>query len=170
LHLNVSPRQLTDPGLADEIAARCQQLGVPTERLCLELTETHLATDPNEAMEALQRLSNIGCHLALDDFGTGFSTIGWLSRFPIDTLKIDQTFVAGMATKADDRSIVRLIIQLANELNLELIAEGIETVEQENLLRELGCSNGQGYRFSRPIGAEIITARLRTLDWIPTGP
>lgn len=168
LHLNVSPRQLTDPGLADELAERCQKLGVPTDRLCLELTETHLATDPGEAMEALQRLSNIGCHLALDDFGTGFSTIGWLSRFPIDTLKIDQTFVSGMATKADDRSIVRLIIQLANELNLELIAEGIETAEQHDLLREYGCANGQGYRFSRPIGAEIITERLRSLDWIPS--
>jgi EAL domain-containing protein (putative c-di-GMP-specific phosphodiesterase class I)/GGDEF domain-containing protein len=151
LHVNLSPRQLADIELPSRVASLAEAAGVPTKHLCLELTETDLAVGPELAMEALARLSDCGVHLALDDFGTGFSTIGWLSRFPIDTLKIDQTFVAGIPNKADDVSIVRLIVELSRDLHLEVTAEGIESSEQLAMLSAFGCPLGQGYLLAKPM-------------------
>jgi diguanylate cyclase (GGDEF)-like protein len=154
MQVNVSPAQLADQFLAQKLAKHCADRGVPTSRFCLELTETDLSTDPVQAMTVLRNLRDAGFRVALDDFGTGFSTISWLSRFPIDTLKIDRTFVSGLPDKPDDVAIVKLVIQLAAELNLSVTAEGIETESQRNTLQQLGCGTGQGYLFSRPISAE----------------
>jgi EAL domain-containing protein (putative c-di-GMP-specific phosphodiesterase class I)/GGDEF domain-containing protein len=151
LHVNLSPRQLEDPNLATVLQAHCQKAGVLTNHLCLELVETDLSTDPEYATRILQTLRDVGFHLALDDFGTGFSNVSWLSRFPIDALKIDRAFVEGMSIRDGDGAIVELIINLANQLKLSVSAEGIEQPEQVMALQAFGCPLGQGYLFSVPI-------------------
>ncbi len=160
VHVNVSPQQLADPYLAQKLQQYCAREEVPTSRLCLELTETDLSTDPAQAMLVLKSLRNAGFRVALDDFGTGFSTISWLSRFPIDTLKIDRTFVNGLPDRPDDVAIVRLVIQLASELHLGVTAEGIETEPQRSMLEKFGCGTGQGFLFCRPIPPEEFQLRL----------
>jgi diguanylate cyclase (GGDEF)-like protein len=163
VHVNVSPQQLADPYLAQKLQQHCAHEHIPTSRICLELTETDLSTDPAQAMQVLKNLRDAGFRVALDDFGTGFSTISWLSRFPIDTLKIDRTFVSGLPGKADDVAIVKLVIQLANELHLDVTAEGIETEDQRSMLEQFGCGTGQGFLFCRPIPPAELQARLEVL-------
>ncbi len=160
LHVNVSPRQLENPDLAELLRSHCISAGVDPKQICVELVETTLSTDPEYASKILQTLRDVGFHLALDDFGTGFSTVSWLSRFPIDTLKIDRVFVQGLPDRIDDLAIVELIINLAKQLGLSVSAEGIETEQQVESLRALGCEFGQGYFFARPISPAEFGARL----------
>jgi diguanylate cyclase (GGDEF)-like protein len=160
LHVNLSPRQLEDPALASVLQGYCVAAGVDPSLLCLELVETDLSTDPGYASSILQTLRDVGFHLALDDFGTGFSTVSWLSRFPINALKIDKVFVQGLPGRTDDRAIVELIIKLGLQLQLAVSAEGVETDEQIESLRSLGCMLAQGYRFSRPVSADEFERAL----------
>ncbi len=154
LHVNLSPRQLEDPHLAETLREYCVAHNVPTRRFCLELVETDLSTDPEHASRVLQTLCDAGFRLALDDFGTGFSTVSWLSRFPIHALKIDRVFVQGVAEEKDDSAIVELIINLGKQLHLEVSAEGVETDEQIATLERLGCTLAQGFRFSHPVAPD----------------
>jgi diguanylate cyclase (GGDEF)-like protein len=160
LHVNLSPRQLEDPNLANVLKGYCVSAGVDPSLLCLELVETDLSTDPGYASQILQTLRDVGFHLALDDFGTGFSTVSWLSRFPINALKIDKVFVQGLPGRNDDRAIVELIINLGLQLQLAVSAEGVETDAQIESLRSLGCTLAQGYRFSHPVNAEDFETAL----------
>jgi diguanylate cyclase (GGDEF)-like protein len=162
LHVNVSPTQLADDELPARFTAACRDAAVPPAHVTLELTESALGLDPHESMAMLERLRSSGARICLDDFGTGFSTIGWLSRFPIDELKIDQSFVAGLPDKVDDVAIAKLILGLARDLSLDVTAEGVENLQQLEALRELGCQRVQGYLLSRPISAlkmqELVVA------------
>lgn len=169
LHVNLSPRQLENPNLAEVLRAHCIDASVSTNHICLELVETDLSTDPEYAAGNLQTLRDVGFHLALDDFGTGFSNVSWLSRFPIDALKIDRAFIEGMAIREGDGAIVELIINLANQLKLSVSAEGIELPEQVTALQAFGCPLGQGYLFSRPIPpADFLAMVLSQGDGVQT--
>jgi EAL domain-containing protein (putative c-di-GMP-specific phosphodiesterase class I) len=126
--------------------------GLPPERLKLEITETALMEDADDTIELVHRLKDYGLKLVIDDFGTGYSSLSYLQRLPIDTLKVDRSFVSQITSlKQDNRNIVEAIISLAHRLKMIVVAEGVETPEQYAILRRLQCEYGQGYLFSRPI-------------------
>jgi len=131
--------------------------------LCLELelTETFLMQDSKSTVVVLRALKEIGLRLALDDFGTGYSSLSYMKRFPIDTLKIDRSFVRNITTDADDASIVSAVINMGKSLHLGVVAEGVETQDQLAFLREYDCPEAQGYYFSHPLTATDFTAVLR---------
>ena len=136
--------------------------GLEPDRLCLEITESVLMEDAPAVIEALRRLKHIGVILAIDDFGTGYSSLSYLRRFPVDVLKVDQSFIDGLGPDPEDSAIVAAIVNLAETLDLEAIAEGVETPEQLERLRALGCGAAQGFLFSHPKPAREITSVLTT--------
>ena len=155
VHVNLSARQLTAANLAVLVRRVLEASGLAPDRLCLEITESVLMDDAPAVIEALRRLKDIGVVLAIDDFGTGYSSLSYLRRFPVDVLKVDQTFIHGLGPDPEDSAIVAAIVSLAETLGLEAIAEGVETREQLEQLRELGCESAQGYLFAtagRPRG------------------
>jgi EAL domain-containing protein (putative c-di-GMP-specific phosphodiesterase class I) len=127
----------------------------------LELTETFLMQDSKSTGIVLSALKALGLQLALDDFGTGYSSLSYMRRFPIDTLKVDQSFVRDLVTDADDASVVSAVINMAKSLHMRVVAEGVETREQRSFLEDQKCSEAQGYYFSRPITASALGAFLR---------
>jgi diguanylate cyclase (GGDEF)-like protein/PAS domain S-box-containing protein len=148
--VNLSARQLTQPDLAGVVETALREADVPPARLALEITETVLVTDSAEMQTVIRQLKDIGVDLSLDDFGTGHSSMDYLKFLSVDELKIERRFVAGLLGDPRDRAIVSAITQLAHDLGLRVVAEGIETAEQALLLREIGCDVGQGYFFARP--------------------
>jgi EAL domain-containing protein (putative c-di-GMP-specific phosphodiesterase class I) len=126
----------------------------------LELTETFLMHDSTATATVLETLKDMGVQLALDDFGTGYSSLSYMKRFPIDTLKIDQSFVRNLATDADDASIVNAVIHMGSSLHMLVVAEGVETSEQADLLRAQACPEAQGYYFGHPVVARGIAEML----------
>jgi len=162
--VNVSAHQLADPGLAALVRTAIEDAGVPAARICLEVTESGLMDAPAVA-EVLRALRSTGVTIAIDDFGTGYSSLSRLKSFPVDFLKIDRSFVAGLGTDAEDDVIVSAVVNLGRSLGLRLIAEGIETEEQLRLLTELGCDFGQGYLWSRPLPFDDATAYVHE-DWL----
>jgi diguanylate cyclase (GGDEF)-like protein/PAS domain S-box-containing protein len=159
--VNLSPRQFTQKGLAQSIAAILSETGLEARFLELELTESMVMTDVDHAITILRDLKQLGVHIAIDDFGTGYSSLSYLRRFPIDVLKIDQSFVRDITLGDDGAAIVRTIISLAHSLRLQVIAEGVETAEQLAYLRERGCDQVQGYLFSRPLPAPEFEALIK---------
>ncbi|RMT90856.1 hypothetical protein ALP39_02771 [Pseudomonas marginalis pv. marginalis] len=151
--VNISARQFSDGQLGTRIATILKDTGLPPACLELELTESILMREVNEAMHILDSLKNLGLSIAVDDFGTGYSSLNYLKQFPIDVLKIDRTFVDGLPSGEQDAQIARAIIAMAHSLNLAVIAEGVETHEQLDFLREHGCDEVQGYLFGRPMPA-----------------
>lgn len=151
IHVNLSKRQLASDDLHHEVEDVLRRVGLPPRFLCLEMSETDLMDDAARAVSTLRRLKELGLSLAIDDFGTGYSSLAFLRRFPVDILKIDRTFVDGLGPDAEDSAIVAAVISLAETLELETIAEGVETIQQLELLRELGCRSAQGFLFSRPL-------------------
>jgi EAL domain-containing protein (putative c-di-GMP-specific phosphodiesterase class I) len=135
--------------------------GLPARHLELELTESIVMQQAEQAIATLDALKALGVRLAIDDFGTGYSSLAYLKRFPIDKLKIDRSFVRGLADDADDREIAATIIAMARSLSLDVLAEGVETEQQLAFLRLHGCDQYQGYLFSKPIPAEQMQAWLR---------
>ncbi|WP_415886310.1 EAL domain-containing protein [Neptuniibacter sp. QD37_6] len=129
--------------------------------VCIEITESLMIESPDEALEQLNHIKNQGFSLALDDFGTGFSSLGYLKHYPFDYLKIDQSFVRDMKEQGEDYILVKTIIQMAKNLGLKTIAEGVETEEQRQLLKDLGCDYGQGYLFSKPLPEEELFQFVR---------
>jgi EAL domain-containing protein (putative c-di-GMP-specific phosphodiesterase class I) len=160
MSVNVSARQFQEPGLIDDIARVLDSTGVPASCLKLEITETAVMQDAQAAERTLRLLKRLGTQLAIDDFGTGYSSLSYLKRFPVDTLKIDRSFVDGLGSDAQDTAIVRSVVALAQTLELSVTAEGIETPGQQAQLRLLGCDFGQGYLFGRPLRAEAAEAQL----------
>jgi diguanylate cyclase (GGDEF)-like protein/PAS domain S-box-containing protein len=149
--VNISARQFSDGQLGTRIATILNETGLPPACLELELTESILMREVNEAMLILDGLKRLGLSIAVDDFGTGYSSLNYLKQFPIDVLKIDRTFVDGLPSGEQDAQIARAIIAMAHSLNLAVIAEGVETHEQLEFLREHGCDEVQGYLFGRPM-------------------
>ncbi|QIN79666.1 EAL domain-containing protein [Rubrobacter marinus] len=155
--VNLSAAQLKHPGFVSEVARTLEETGVDPAAVVLEITESMLMDDAEKGVETLFGLKALGLRIAVDDFGTGYSSLSYLKRFPIDTLKIDRSFVDGLGREPGDTAIVRAVMGLARALGLDVVAEGIETAEQLALLRELGCDYGQGYHFARPLpGAEAV--------------
>ncbi|HWE55079.1 MAG TPA: EAL domain-containing protein [Acidimicrobiales bacterium] len=149
--VNLSAQQLLDPGILDLVGGVIDEHQLGVGELCLELTETTLIDTGPSARRALESLKELGVRLALDDFGTGWSSLAYLRRFPLDVIKIDRSFVAGLgAADEDDIQVVRAIISLGHSLNIRVIAEGVETDVQERMLIDLGCDAAQGYRYGRP--------------------
>lgn len=151
--VNLSARQFNDQHLPTLIECMLRETGIPPELLELELTESLLMTDVNAANKALHELKSLGVTLALDDFGTGYSSLAQLKRFPLDILKIDRSFIWDISSHPHDGSIVRTIIELAHNLGMTVVAEGVETAEQEAFLRQYGCDAMQGYRLGKPMPA-----------------
>lgn len=150
--VNLSVKQFNEPGLVKNIQQLLEESGLPPRCLKLEITESVFSDNIEAAVKLLTQLRNLGVQLSIDDFGTGYSSLSYLQRFPIDTLKIDRSFVTQMMENEENLAIVRTIVALAQNLGMDVVAEGVETEDQLRLLRKLECENGQGYLFSTPIG------------------
>jgi diguanylate cyclase (GGDEF)-like protein len=158
--INISGVQFDDPSFVPELAALLDEVGVPPAKICAEITETTLITDPETALAQALRLRELGVRLAIDDFGTGYSSLAYLRRYPLNYLKVDQSFVRGLGVHDGDEAVVRAVTELAHALGLEVIAEGVETADQRDFLREIGCGLGQGWLYSRGVPAGEIDALL----------
>lgn len=156
--VNVSPQQLQQNHFPDTVAGLLQEFGLRASNLEVEITESSFMLDEGIGIQTLTELRGMGVLISIDDFGTGYSSLSYLKRLPIDSIKLDASFVKDATTDPDDAALVIAIIALAHNLRLRVIAEGIETEEQLNLLRSLRCDEGQGYFFGRPVGEEVITA------------
>ncbi len=158
IFVNLSGSQLADPGLSDEVAEVVGRTGIDPARLHLEVTEGTLMAGAGAAAKVLHDLRNLGVRIAVDDFGTGYSSLSYLTRLPVDLLKVDRSFVFGMGTRPGDREVTAAIVALAHTLGLQAIAEGVETTEQLEVLRELSCDAAQGYLFSRAVAGDAFAA------------
>ena len=164
LNVNVSGQGFARPGLAEEVAGVLRETGFDPCCLKLELTESVLLEGSGAVSATLAQLGSLGVHLHLDDFGTGYSSLAYLQTFPLDVLKIDRAFVSRLGETAESAELVRSIVALARSLNLEVTAEGVETREQWERLRALGCGFGQGFLFARPLDAEAVGRFLSDAD------
>jgi diguanylate cyclase (GGDEF)-like protein len=160
--VNLSARQFRQMQLVQTVEAALRDADLEPRFLELELTESAVMYDPETSTKILRQLSRLGVQISIDDFGTGYSSLSALKRFPLDRLKIDRTFIRDVPGNSEDESIVRAVISLAHSLKLKVIAEGVETAEQLEFLRELGCDQYQGYHFSPPLGPNEFVAWLET--------
>jgi diguanylate cyclase (GGDEF)-like protein/PAS domain S-box-containing protein len=170
--VNLSVKQFNEPGLVENIAQLLEESKLPPRCLKLEITESVFSDNIEAAVELLTQLRNLGVQLSIDDFGTGYSSLSYLQRFPIDTLKIDRSFVTQMMENEENLAIVRTIVALAQNLGMDVVAEGVETEDQLQLLRKLECENGQGFLFSTPLGGRQLEQFIAScnLDSTPAGP
>jgi diguanylate cyclase (GGDEF)-like protein len=160
LRLNVSPVQLVADGFVDEVAATIAEFGLAGESVCLEITENVVVSDIETTRITLAALKEVGVQIAIDDFGTGYSVLSYLKSLPVDTLKIDRSFVQDLGSNAGDLAIVRAVIALADAFGLELVAEGVETEVAARTLLQHGCHRAQGYLLSRPLEGHAMEALL----------
>jgi diguanylate cyclase (GGDEF)-like protein/PAS domain S-box-containing protein len=158
--VNFSPRQLSHPKAVDTIVSALERAGLEPRLLCVEITESALVEDAASTLGTLNRLKELGVTLALDDFGTGYSSLTYVRRFPIDTLKIDRSFIDGIVGSSEDEAIVTAVLSMGRALGVHVVAEGVETEEQADRLRVLGCKLAQGYLFSRPIAPDAVRELL----------
>ncbi len=158
LSINLSTRQFGDPTLAERLMSSAQAAGISGEALGLEITETTLMTDFDVHVAAMERLGTQGVRFSIDDFGTGYSSLAYLRRIPLDCLKIDRSFTAEILESEDARSIVSATIAMAHSLRLGVVAEGVETAQQAQLLREMKADTLQGFYFGRPVSAADFAA------------
>lgn len=161
LRVNVSAQQFDIPGLVDEVADALDASGLAPARLCLEVTETTLLRDAVQAAATMQRLKSLGVRLAIDDFGTGYSSFAYLKQFPVDALKIDRSFVAGLPGDRRDAAVVRGIAGIGGDIGMEVVAEGVETRAQADALREAGIVRAQGWLYAPAVEASQLRQRLR---------
>lgn len=161
MSVNVSPRQLRDPELPAVLTSLMARHGIDPQQLVLELTETVLIEDTRSTDAQLAALRALGVSLALDDFGTGYSSLAYLGRFPIDVIKIDRSFVAGLPAQAGRTALVRAIASIGASMNLWTVAEGVETAAQAEQVRLLGCDRAQGYYYARPLDPAAFEAYVR---------
>ena len=162
ISVNLSGKQLAQPGLVEQIKRVLYESGLAARCLKLEITESSFMDDLESAIELLKQLKEIGIQLGVDDFGTGYSSLSYLYRLPIHTLKVDRSFVRRMGVNGENSEIVRTIISLAHNLNLDVIAEGIETADQLRQLQAFGCEHGQGYCLARPLDVASATDLIGT--------
>jgi len=164
MSVNLSGKQVARPRLVSEIRQVLEETRIDPKYLKLEITESAVMENAETAVQLLRRLKALGVQLSIDDFGTGYSSLGYLHRFPVNTLKIDRSFVGRIGEAAENIEIVRTIISLAENMGMEVVAEGVETLSQLAQLRKLNCQYGQGYLFSRPVDAESVST------WISRKP
>ncbi|HTK85252.1 MAG TPA: EAL domain-containing protein [Patescibacteria group bacterium] len=160
--VNVSGAQFYQTDIVSYVEKVLKETGLPPQRLELEVTESVFMEDVNHAIQTLQNLHSLGCELAIDDFGTGYSSLSYLRQFPIDRLKIDQSFIRNALNNPDDAAIARTIVSLGHAMNLKVIAEGVETRDHEKFLIEQGCDEVQGYRYSRPVPGDKFKAFIES--------
>jgi diguanylate cyclase (GGDEF)-like protein len=170
MSVNVSSRQLHDPKFVAIVNEALMRSHIPADQLWLEVTESVMITQPEQALETLRSLSSLGVRIAIDDFGTGYSSLSFLQRFPIHRLKIDKSFVNNIATDQNSRTLVKTIIAMADSLALEVVAEGVETVQQLHALADLNCNQAQGYLISHPVSPQEIPAALIELNQVGKWP
>jgi diguanylate cyclase (GGDEF)-like protein/PAS domain S-box-containing protein len=161
--VNVSAHQLSDPGFGRLVRAVLAQTGLDPHRLCLEITESALMEQPERAVDTLAGLRAFGTQVALDDFGTGYSSLSHLKLFPLDAVKIDRSFVAGLATDSKNAAILEAVVHLAHTLELRVVGEGVETAPQARVLQRLGCGEAQGFLYGRPMPAKDVLRLLEDL-------
>jgi EAL domain-containing protein (putative c-di-GMP-specific phosphodiesterase class I) len=169
--VNVSPRQFRQQNLVELVASSLEYCGLPARYLELELTESVIMQDVGAAVDILEQLRTIGVQVSIDDFGTGYSNLAALKKFPVARLKIDKSFVQDIATDESDRALASAIIALGHNLQLKVIAEGVETVDQVAFLNGNHCDEAQGYYFSRPVSAVEIQGLLtrQAVENVPAG-
>jgi EAL domain-containing protein (putative c-di-GMP-specific phosphodiesterase class I) len=160
--VNVSAKEFRAENFLERLFATLDETGMDPGLLELELTESVLMKHADSAAAILRTLRDRGVQVAVDDFGTGYSSLSYLRKFPIDALKIDQSFVGEITTASDDASIVTAVISMARSLKLRVVAEGVETLEQLEFLQERECDEAQGYYFSRPVMPQHFATLLRT--------
>ncbi len=162
--VNISARQFAQPDLVSQVARILRESGLAPSCLKLELTETITMRDEERTTRILGELKKLGVRLCIDDFGTGYSSLSYLRRFALDILKIDRSFVSDMLNNTESQEIVKTILNLASNLNMQVVAEGVETAEQVRLLKSLGCEFAQGYFFSKPLDAAEVARTLMTSE------
>ena len=160
--MNLSVRQFQQPNLVSVVAQILSETQLSPSALELEITESITMQDTELAQTILSKLASMGVCLSMDDFGTGYSSLGYLKQFPFHTLKIDRSFVKDLRPNSQDMTIVKAVITLGKGLNLNVVAEGVETIELQQMLQNLGCEYIQGYLFSKPVPASEATKLLET--------
>jgi EAL domain-containing protein (putative c-di-GMP-specific phosphodiesterase class I) len=160
LNVNITPKQFAQPDLASQIGKILQETALDPSAVNLEITETIAMADADRSAAVLSELKALGVRLDIDDFGTGYSSLSRLQHFPVDRLKIDRSFISRMDTDVETREIIRIIIMLAHGLGLKVVAEGVETQVQADMLNDLNCELAQGYLYSRPVPSETIDQLL----------
>ncbi|MEM8745840.1 MAG: bifunctional diguanylate cyclase/phosphodiesterase [Actinomycetota bacterium] len=170
MSVNVSPIQLADPGFTDTVEEAITRSQLEPHRLWIEVTESMMIDSPDVARTTLRRLRRLGVRIALDDFGTGYSSLSLLSQFPLQRIKIDRVFIDGIADSPNDRALVRTIVGMGQSLGLDIVAEGVETVEQLRLLREIGCAKAQGFLISHPVPADAVRSTVDALQGLIEQP
>jgi len=161
---------LSDPNFANVVGEALTRAHVPARQLWLEVTEGVMIAQPDQALAALTKLGDLGVRVAIDDFGTGYSSLSLLQRFPIHRLKIDRTFINGVADNDDARALVRTIIAMCESMNLDMVAEGVESVRQLQTLGELRCLKAQGYLISHPVPPEQMGATVAAINNVGPWP
>jgi EAL domain-containing protein (putative c-di-GMP-specific phosphodiesterase class I) len=159
--VNVSPRQFADENLLRDVDDALAASGMDPKLLQIEITESMVMLNVERAVQVLDSIQSRGVRLAIDDFGTGYSSMSMMKRFPIDTIKIDRSFVRDLPQNSEDKAIAQAIISMGKALGLTVVAEGVETLEQEEFLRDHACDEIQGFLFSKPVAPEDIAALLR---------
>ncbi len=158
--VNVSARQFREKSLVSRVVSALQDSGLDAKYLELEITESLIMLDVEQAVATMSALQGLGVHLSIDDFGIGYSSLSALKNFPVSRLKIDKSFIQDLATNDNDKAVASAVISLGKKLNLRVIAEGVETDEQLAFLRANNCDEMQGYHFSKPVGASELEAFL----------
>jgi diguanylate cyclase (GGDEF)-like protein len=158
--INLSAQQFQQPSLVEKVSAIARTAGLDTQYLDIEVTEGTAMRDIDLAIPNLRGLHDLGVKLSIDDFGTGYSSLNYLKRFPVQTLKIDQSFIRGLADDPDDQEIVRVVVDMAHHMKMKVVAEGVETEEQLSFLREYGCDEMQGFLFSEPLLPYLIEEKF----------
>ena len=164
MSVNVSPRQLNDPDFVNVVSTALQVSGIPAPQLWLEVTESVMITEPEQALASLRRLHSLGVRIAIDDFGTGYSSLSLLQRFPVECIKIDRSFVNDIVTDVASRNLVKTIIAMATTMGADIVAEGIENKEQLAVLSSLQCRRAQGYLISRPVRVHEVPELVQRLQ------
>jgi diguanylate cyclase (GGDEF)-like protein len=170
MSVNVSPRQLADPSLPSVVSEALARSGMDASHLWIEITEGVMISEPELALSTLQKMKALGVRVALDDFGTGYSSLSLLQRFPLQRIKIDRAFVQGVADNPSDRALVRTIVAMGHSLGLDMVAEGVESLHQIQVLHELGCRKAQGYLISHPVPADAMRSTVSALERIGRFP
>jgi len=166
MSVNISSKQFLRPSLIDDIKEILNETGLPPNQLKLEITETALMEDLHETIPLIQRLKDFGVQIVIDDFGTGYSSMSYLQQLPIDTLKVDQSFISRIENNNDDenKNIVETIVSLAHKLGLQVVAEGVETAEQQSILSNMKCQLAQGFLFSEPLEKKKMDALIKKIE------
>jgi len=164
ISINVSGKQLKRNSWAQKVQATLEHFQIKAEEIELELTESSIMENPEKSIEAFKYLSNLGIKVSIDDFGTGYSSLSYLKKIDADNLKIDRSFVIDLETNEDDQAICRAIINMATSLGMEVIAEGVETAEQRDLLKSIGCHIIQGYFYSRALPVDEFVAYVKKIN------